>query len=468
MKKASQLVPFIQIICIGCLIQLAVGCANIVPPAGGPRDTLAPYLIAAKPKDSTTNIQPKEILIGFNEYITSADIQNNLIISPTVKNTPLVDVRLNALRIRINDSLSANTTYSLQFGNAIKDVNEGNIVKNFTYVFSTGDKIDTGRLVGYVKLAETGLIDSTLIVVLQPAENDTAIFKNKPLYYTRLNGKGQFEFKFLPYRSFKLFALPNDYAKKYDDSTKLFAFADKLIAAENKIDTIQLYAFNAYKKTEKKKATTTVGSKKTVTGLKYTKSLEGSEQDILKPISLNFDTKIKLNDSFPILLTDTLNKVVDDYTVQLDSTQQNILVNSDWNHEEKFNLIIPQKSVSDSLNNILIKTDTLKVSIKPTSAYGTVLIRTTGFQQFKHPVLLLTQDDKIKYSYPITQPIIRIPLILPGEFIVKILEDDNNNGIWDTGIYGKTKQQPEIIRLVGTSIAIKADWENEFNLILKK
>ena len=219
---------------------------------------------------------------------------------------------------------------------------------------------------------------------------------------------------------------------------------------------------------EKKKVTTTAGSKKTVTGLKYTKSLEGSEQDILKPISLNFDTKIKLNDSFHILLTDTLNKVVDDYTVQLDSTQQNVLVNSDWNHEEKFKLIIPQKSVSDSLNNILIKTDTLKVSIKPTSAYGTVLIRTTGFQQFKHPVLLLTQDDKIKYSYPITQPIIRIPLILPGEFIVKILEDDNNNGIWDTGIYGKTKQQPEIIRLVGTSIAIKADWENEFNLILKK
>jgi hypothetical protein len=168
------------------------------------------------------------------------------------------------------------------------------------------------------------------------------------------------------------------------------------------------------------------------------------------------------------LLTDTLNKVVEDYTVQLDSTQQNILVNSEWNHEEKFKLIIPQKSVIDSLHNILIKTDTLKVSIKPASAYGTVLIRTTGFQQFKHPVLLLTQDDKIKYSYPITQPIIRIPLILPGEFIVKILEDDNNNGIWDTGIYGKTKQQPEIIRLVGTSIAIKADWENEFNLILKK
>jgi hypothetical protein len=192
-------------------------------------------------------------LIGFNEYITSADIQSNLIISPTIKTTPLVDVRLNALRIRINDSLAPNTTYSLQFGNAIKDVNEGNIAKNFTYVFSTGNQIDTGKIVGYVHLAETGTVDSTLIVVLHPAGNDTAIFKNKPLYYTKLNGKGRFEFKFLPFSRFQLFVLPNDYVKKYDDSTKLFAFADNTIAVDTRIDTLQLFAFQAYKRTEKKK-----------------------------------------------------------------------------------------------------------------------------------------------------------------------------------------------------------------------
>lgn len=469
MKKLSKLVPLIQMICLGYLIQFAVGCANIVPPAGGPKDTLPPYLIGAKPKDSATNIQPKEILIGFNEYITAADIQTNLIISPTIKTTPLVDVRLNALRIRINDSLSANTTYSLQFGNAIKDVNEGNIVKNFTYVFSTGNQIDTGRLVGYVRLAETGLIDSTLIVVLQPADNDTAIFKNKPTYYSRVNGKGQFEFKFLPYKPFKLFAIPNDYSKKYDDSTKLFAFADHPIEVVNQIDTIQLYAFQAYKKTEKKKTSSNTGTKKTSPiGLKYTKSIDGNEQNILNPISLNFDTKIKLNDSFPILLTDTLNKLIAGYSIQVDSTEQVIQINHNWHHDEKFKLIIPQKSVSDSLQNTLLKSDTLKFSIKPATAYGSVLLRINGFQQFKHPVLLFTQDNKIKYSYPITQSIIRIPLILPGEFVVKILEDDNNNGIWDTGIYGMTKKQPEKINLTGTSISIKADWENEFTIILKK
>lgn len=469
MKQADKLIPFLRFLFIGYILQFAVSCANIVPPAGGPKDTLAPYLIAAKPKDSSINVQPKEILIGFNEYITSTDIQNNLIVSPTIKTTPLVDVRLNALRIRFNDSLSPNTTYSLQFGNAIKDVNEGNIAKNFTYVFSTGNQIDTGKLIGYVHLAETGAVDSTLIAVLHPTGNDTAIFKNKPFYYSKLNGKGRFEFKFLPYQPFQLFVIPNDYSKKYDDSTKLFAFLDNHISARENIDTLQLYAFQAFKKTEKKKTSVPISTKKqTVTGLKYSKSIEGNEQDILKPINLQFDTKIKLNDSFPILLTDTLNKIVEDFQVNVDSTHNSIQITHNWSHEEKYHLIIPQKSIADSLHTYLVKTDTLKFSIKPASAYGTVLIRTNGFQQFKNPILLLTQDDKIKYTYPITQPIIRIPLILPGDFVLKVLEDDNNNGFWDTGLYGQTKKQPEKIRLIGTNITIKADWENEFNIVLKK
>ena len=98
------------------------------------------------------------------------------------------------LRIRINDTLDKNTTYSVKFGNAIKDVNEGNILKNFTYVFSTGNYLDSGRLSGTVRTAETGVIDSTLIVVLHPTNKDSAIYKDKPLYYAKVDGKGKFEF----------------------------------------------------------------------------------------------------------------------------------------------------------------------------------------------------------------------------------------------------------------------------------
>ena len=205
------------------LIQLG-GCANIVPPSGGPRDSIPPYAVYAKPKDSSTQIAPKEILISFNEYITTSALQEQLIVSPSIKNNPLVEQRLNMLRIRLSDSLDANTTYSLQFGNAVRDVNEGNIAKNYTYVFSTGDHIDTGRLFGKVLLAETGLVDSSLIAVLHPAENDSAIFKNKPNYYTRLTGQGKFEFNFLPAKDFNIYIVPNDYTKRYDDTTKLFAF----------------------------------------------------------------------------------------------------------------------------------------------------------------------------------------------------------------------------------------------------
>jgi len=466
-KHAGHLSKWISIILIGVLLQFAVGCANIVPPSGGPRDTTAPYLIGARPKDSATQVRPKEILLGFSEYITTADIPSNLIISPTLKSTPLIESRLNALRIRINDTLAANTTYSLQFGNAIKDVNEGNIAKNYTYVFSTGASIDTGSITGYVKLAETGLIDSTLIVVLHPANSDSGIFKNPPLYYSKLNGKGRFEFKFLPYQAFHLFALPNDYSKKYDDSTKLFAFYESPILVGQHSDSISLFAFQAAKKIEKKKIAAPVKNSKTLPGLKYTRHADAGEQDVLQPLQLSFDTKIQLNDSFPILLCDTLNKPLPGFTVKLDSMQQSILVQYPWEHQTKMHLILPKQAVKDSLQNMLVKTDTIAFKTKSEEAYGTVLIRLTGLQHFTHPVLLLTQDEKIKYSYPITQPILRIPAILPGDLTVKVLDDLNENGIWDSGNYNKRKQ-PEKVYLTGSTMTIKANWENEFNIILNK
>lgn len=464
--KASNLFKYTLFL---YLVTILVGCANIVPPSGGPRDSTAPYLIVARPKDSSTSIRPKEILLGFNEYITTNDIVSNLIISPTLKNTPLIESRLNAIRIRIKDSLESNTTYSLQFGNAIKDVNEGNIAKDFTYTFSTGNSIDTGSIKGKVKLAETGLVDSSLIVVLHPTGNDTAIFKNGPNYYTKLNGKGQFAFHFLPQKSFQIFAIPNDYSKKYDDSTKLFAFNDALIEPGKISDSIQLYAFQAYKKIEKSKKPASPATKnlKAPIGLKYTIVSDAGEQDVLQAMQIHFENKIQLNDSFPLLLCDTFNKVLEDYKIILDSSQTTIQIQYPWEYQQKYHLILPSKSIQDDKKTFLTKTDTLSFKTKSNEAYGTVLIRLAGIQKFKNPVLLFVQDDKVKYSYPIKEPIIRIPQILPGDFMVKVLEDENGNGIWDTGNYTQRKQ-PEKVLLTGSNISIRANWENEYNIILNK
>jgi hypothetical protein len=464
---------FIPAIVLSCLVAMALvqmgGCANIVPPSGGPRDSIPPYAVYAKPKDSSTNIAPKEILISFNEYITTNALQEQLIVSPNIKNNPLIDQRLNMLRIRLSDSLNTNTTYSLQFGNAIRDVNENNIVQNYTYVFSTGNQIDTGKLFGKVQIAETGLVDSTLIVVLHPIENDSAIFKDKPNYYTRINGKGVFEFNFLPAKDFNIYIVPNDYNKRYDDSTKLFAFLDRSVAPTKNKDSIQLYAFEAAPKKEKKSAVVgTKNVKKQSPVLKYTSNLEGKEKDILSPLTLNFETPIRLNDSFTISITDT--NLVKQEGVLLKMNAQNkqqVELDFPWEANTDYKLVLPQKSIMDTLSNFLVKADTIQFKTKPESSYGSAILRINGFQQFEHPVLLLLQDQKVKFSYPITQNLLRIPLLPPGDYQLKLLTDANQNGRWDTGKFMGTKIQPERVRNLKISLNIKSNWDNEMNLILK-
>lgn len=469
MKRVRQfVVGFFAIF----LIQMLASCANIVPPSGGPRDSIPPYLVVAKPKDSTVNIQPQEITAVFNEYISATTLQENLIVSPSLKNNPLIDVRLNTLRIRIKDSLAPNTTYSIQFGNAIRDVNEGNIAANFTYTFSTGATLDTGRLFGTVRLAETGRVDTTLLVVLHPINDDSAIFKNKPLYYTKINRSGNFQFRFLPAKPFQLFVVPNDYSKKYDDSTKMFAFLNESVQAGITRDSLKLYAFEAFKKVEKKKTNTTAavkGQKNIATKITLNASLDGTEQDLLNPLYLNFENPIHLNDSFPLLLCDTNYQPFESAIISLDSTtKKRIIIDYPWEENTPFRLIIPQKALKDSLGNTWAKTDTLPFTTKAETAYGTCLIRFSGQQQYTNPILLLTKEDKILFSYPMKQNLLNIPLIPPGEYVIKILEDLNNNGQWDTGRYGYLKWQPETIQLLKKPISIRANRENEFNLIINK
>ena len=467
----SKLIPTILLCCLTAMAIIQMGgCANIVPPSGGPRDSIPPYAVYAKPKDSSTNIAPKEILISFNEYITTNALQEQLIVSPNIKNNPLVDQRLNMVRIRLSDSLNANTTYSLQFGNALRDVNEGNIVQNYTYVFSTGNQIDTGKLFGKVQIAETGLVDSSLIAVLHPIEKDSAIYKDKPTYYSRINGQGIFEFKFLPARDFNIYIVPNDYSKRYDDSTKLFAFLDRSVNPTQTNDSIQLYAFEASPKKEKK-ALSTVGTKnakKQSPLLKYSSNLEGNEKDILNPLILNFETPIRLNDSFTIRITDT-NLVTKEGAVTAINAQnkQQVDIDFPWEANTDYKLVLPQKSIMDSLSNFLVKADTIRFKTKPESSYGSAILRINGFQEFEHPVLLLIQDQKVKFSYPITQNLLRIDLLPPGDYQLKLLSDANQNGRWDTGKFMGKKLQPELVRNLKLILNIKSNWDNEMNLILK-
>jgi hypothetical protein len=231
-----------------------------------------------------------------------------------------------------------------------------------------------------------------------------------------------------------------------------------------------LYAFEASPKKEKKLASIAAAknAKRQSPILKYSSNLEGKEKDVLSPLTLNFETPIQLNDSFSIGITDT-NLVKQEgmqVTIQGGNKQQ-VDIQFPWEFNTDYKLLIPQKSIQDSLSNFLIKADTLRFKTKAESSYGTAILRINGFQQFEHPVLLLIQDQKVKFSYPITQNVLRIPLLPPGDYQLKLLMDANQNGRWDTGKFMGNQLQPEIVRNLNLILNIRSNWDNEMNLILK-
>lgn len=442
-------------------------CANIIPPSGGDRDSLPPVLVSAIPKDSAINVSPKLITLTFDEFVSLQDVNSNLIVSPTLKDNPIVDNKLKNVTIKFKDSLEANTTYSLNFGNAIKDVNEGNVIKNFRFVFSTGNTIDNFSYRGKVVLAEKGTVDSTLIVLLHNNTSDTAIYKNRPRYFTRINGKGVFEFNNLSGGYYTAYVLPNDFSKKYDDSTKLFAFRTEPLLINSKTITDTFYVFEAFKrKTATTSTTSATTASKTDTRLKYTHNLDNGNQDLLSPLELKFGKPIKKIDSSKLLFTDSGFNPVKPSRISLDSTRTILSLHFPWKEQTRFNLILLKDALEDTAGIGLVKADTLKFITKKETEYGSIRLRFNNINLQKNPILQFIQSDKIIESVPLTSNELIRKLFKSGSFEMRILYDTNKNGVWDTGAFGKVKRQPEIVQLISKPLSVRANWDNEVNIEL--
>src|SRR6185369_6252432 len=132
------------------------------------------------------NFKGNSIRFQFDEYVKLENLNENLIINPPAEKYPVIDSKLRTVSIKIKDTLQPNTTYTFNFGNAIRDVNENNPFKGFSYSFSTGSYIDSLELSGTIVDAETGMPDSTLLILLHSNPDDSAIAKEKPRFITRV------------------------------------------------------------------------------------------------------------------------------------------------------------------------------------------------------------------------------------------------------------------------------------------
>lgn len=437
------------------------GCAQIGMPTGGAKDTLAPILVKANPQDFSTNVQASKISLNFDEYVEVKDIQQNVMVSPVQKYAPEIRYNFKTVSVRLKDSLQPNTTYSINFGNSIVDVNEGNIYKNYTYVFSTGNSIDSNQITGKVFLAETGKIDSTLQVLLYPKNTDSLILKETPKYITKVNSDGKFHFKYLPSGQYNMYVLKDgDGNKYYNSPTEFFAFTENdqpVSAVTDTSSNILLYAYQSKKQAPNTSSLPKEEKSKAPKKLSY--SIAAGKQDILQPLNLVFNAPISI-DSQKIAFTDTSYKRLSNYTLTLDSTKTILSVNTTWQPESNYVLLMDKEAVKNSEGTTIAKSDSIKITTKRIEDYAKIVIRFTGLKLSEHPVLQLLEGDNIKYNFPLTTNQWSSEQFPPGEYGIRILYDLNQNLQWDPGSYSENIQ-PEHTINIPQKLALRANWENE-------
>jgi len=439
-------------------------CGQPMLPTGGPRDSIPPVLIKAFPKDSALNVTPSKIQLEFNEFLQTIQDPRPIVYSPLPKRTPELEVKLKIINIKIKDTLEENTTYTINFGNTIQDINESNPLRNFTYVFSTGKIIDSGTLSGKVMLAETGKADSNITVILQRDFSDSAVAKTSPRYITRLNRDGFFKFNYLKPGKYNVFAiLDADGKYTYDQPSEIFGFLDSTIDISSNKSPLKIYAFLAEQEKPKKpfKPTVAPPANKDDKRFKYQTNLEGRSLDILGDLVLKFDKNPTTFDTSKISLRNDLGERLSNYKLVVDSNL--FKFNYTWTPGEKYRLYIEKNFAKDSLGNYVVKNDTIKIEAKKDVDYGSLMVRTQDLDTSYRPVLLFFKDDQLVKSIPINAARIAIKRILPAEFELRILFDKNKNGKWDTGDYWK-KIQPELVKPRKEKLTIKANWDNEVTI----
>jgi hypothetical protein len=462
--KIKVLLYFTVSIFVIYFISIAgTGCAQIGAPTGGPKDSIPPELVNAVPKLMATNFKGNKIILNFNEYIDVQDITNNLLVSPLPKINPTVEYKLKTVTVKLKDTLIDNTTYTINFGNAIKDNNEGNPFRNFSYVFSTGKTIDSLQISGNVIIAETGKADSTIIALLYQNADDSAVQKRKPNYIAKLDSSGNFTFKYLAAGAYKIYALRDgDGGKFYNTKIEMFAFADSMVTAAESFSPIKLYAYEEEKESKKIPKPSPAAIKKTdpiEKKLRYANNLTNNKQDLLSNLLLTVNHPLKNVDSKKLILTDTNYKAIPT-NVSLDSTQKIISIQAKWKEGADYRLVVSKDAFTDTSGTQLTKQDTIRFSAKQNIEYGNLLLRFSNLSSVVHPILQFIKEAEIYKTIPITSEQWSDKLFAPGEYELRIFFDTNNNGKWDPGSYAK-KLQPEKTITLDSKLSIKANWDNE-------
>ncbi len=205
-------------------------CANVVSPTGGPRDEDPPEVVRSTPHNFSTNFDRDRIRIFFNEFIQLRNIRQQLLISPPMEQLPEVQIRGRSIVIEIEEELMPNTTYNFFFGDAIRDITEGNAIPNFQFVLSTGDYVDSLSVGGQVKNAFNLQPEEGVYVMMYNNIYDSVPYLERPVYLAKTDKEGRFSISNMAGGEYLVFALDDKNNNfRYDMPGERIGFLDSLV-----------------------------------------------------------------------------------------------------------------------------------------------------------------------------------------------------------------------------------------------
>lgn len=499
---------------------LLYSCANIVPPSGGPVDKLPPSVQKESPPSGTVNFSQKHIEICFDEFISISEVEKNVFISPSLKTKPSITVSGKCLHIALdrNETLLANTTYTINFGSSIADLNESNKAFEYSYAFSTGSFIDTLYVGGLVTNSFTKQKVSGFTVGLYNHICDSCVEREKPLFYTKSIAGGVFKINRVKPGKYYVAGFKDENSNGMADKGELFAFTSNPIEVTDSNRIVSLFAYTKPLYAPGS-IIDTVYKAKGETGLVFYKNpfvplikttypyrwtnrsdfdtlfLYSNTNTFTEPVEIIYPQKNIIIPSFinnekgvpsqwvnvsqkedTVLLscsTPIASVKKDSISLKKDSVQLSFkLIKKD-----SFSIaLLPEKkllpgtyvlslgtgAVSDIFQSVSAKNVTYVVIKKPED-FGTIGLNLVNPK--KTPVVLLLVDEKNEVYREIIAPVegmIKLKDVLPGIYKLKIIFDTNKNGIWDGGDLN-TAQQPERVVFLSTSFQVRPDWDLDNN-----
>ena len=529
------------------ILSLAIvsGCAKRGSPTGGPIDSIPPVLVNANPKLNSTNFDSEEIRLTFDEFVKLDKVQDQLIISPPVEKSayeikPLTGVTKKVF-LKLIDTLDANTTYTINFGNSIKDNNENNPLTFFSYTFSTGETIDSLYVKGNISDAYDMVTDEYVSIHLYRIDstlNDSIIFNKRPTYISNSLDSTSYTFKNIREGKYLIVAMKDvDNNYFFDPFYDKIGFIDSLITLpKDSIIDFKLFkeeteliwdkphflnsekiGFGYYGKLDFNKLvidsslpdsveyTFTKDIEKDTLYLWLTKNSFDSlnfnliEKDTTKLTTVKFDRKrdtlidslsisaktanvIHLRESFKLTSNIPIKKIEDSlisikdidsisvpFATLLNDNLDEIDIKFEVSPSDNYRIFILPEAIRDIKG---VTNDSLQFNLvsQALEDYGNIYLDVIRNSQSKFILHLLNSSGDVirEYNNVNQNSTFNFDYIRPGKYTFRLIEDSNNNNVWDTGNYLK-RVKPEPVYYFPSELEVRANWDlNEtFDLNIK-